>query len=49
VPNYYNIFERRALFDAAAICGMKVSRLINESTAVAIDYGLARRQEFLQK
>jgi heat shock protein 4 len=29
VPNYYNIFERRALLDAAAICGMKVCRLLN--------------------
>jgi heat shock protein 4 len=48
VPAYYNVFERRALLDAAAIGGMKVSRLINESTAVAIDYALNRRSEFLQ-
>lgn len=49
VPAYYNLFERCALLDAVAIAGMRVCRLINESTAVAIDYALSRRAEFLQQ
>jgi molecular chaperone DnaK (HSP70) len=49
VPGYYNVFERRALLDAAAIAGMKVSRLLNESSAVALDYSIAHRPEFSEK
>lgn len=35
--------------DAAKIAGMKVCRLLNESTAVALDYCITRRNEFYQK
>lgn len=49
VPSYYNIYERKALLDAAGIAGMKVARLLNESSAVALDYGLGRRSEFQEK
>lgn len=49
VPSYYNIFERKALLDAAAIADMKVVRLLNESSAVALDYSINHRSEFLEK
>jgi heat shock protein 4 len=49
VPSYYTVFERKALLDATNIAGMKVSRLLNESSAVALDYGINKRNEFSDK
>ena len=49
VPGYYNMFERKALLDASLVAGIKVARLLNESSAVALDYGVSRRNEFQEK
>lgn len=46
VPGYYNVFERQALLDAAQIAGMKVSRLLNEATAVGLDYYSNHKTDF---
>lgn len=43
VPSYATVQERQALLDSATISSMKVIRLLNESTAVALDYGSSRR------
>jgi heat shock protein 4 len=40
VPPNYTDSQRRATIDAAKIAGLNVLRLLNESTAVALDYGM---------
>ncbi|OQV14766.1 Heat shock protein 105 kDa [Hypsibius exemplaris] len=40
VPAYYTDVERRALLAAAQIAGLNVLRLMNDTTAVALSYGL---------
>jgi heat shock protein 4 len=40
VPPYYTDAQRRATMDAAKIAGLNVLRLLNESTAVTLDYGM---------
>lgn len=40
VPSYYTDAERRALLDAAQITGLNCLKLMNETTAVALSYGL---------
>ena len=40
IPTYFNEFQRQATKDAATIAGLDVIRLINESSAAAIAYGL---------
>ncbi|KAH9636875.1 hypothetical protein HF086_010656 [Spodoptera exigua] len=45
VPGYFNQAERRALKDAAALAGLNVLQLINDYTAIAINYGIFRRKE----
>jgi molecular chaperone DnaK len=42
VPAYFDNQMRRATFDAAAIAGLKVCRLLNEPTAAALGYGAHR-------
>ncbi|KAF8644816.1 hypothetical protein AX16_008273 [Volvariella volvacea WC 439] len=42
VPGWYTDIQRRALLDAAAIAGLNVLRLINDSTAVALGYGITK-------
>ncbi|KAF9600657.1 hypothetical protein IFM89_011240 [Coptis chinensis] len=42
VPAYFNDSQRQATKDAGVIAGLNVMRVINEPTAVAIAYGLAR-------
>ncbi|GBP63797.1 Hypoxia up-regulated protein 1 [Eumeta japonica] len=45
VPGYFNQIERKALKDAAALAGLNVLQLINDYTAIAINYGIFRRKE----
>ncbi|GAV07856.1 HSP70-5 [Ramazzottius varieornatus] len=40
VPIYYTDVERRALLAAAQIAGLNVLKLMNDTTAVALSYGL---------
>ncbi|ODM89010.1 Heat shock 70 kDa protein [Orchesella cincta] len=40
VPAYFNNSQRQATKDAGAIAGLNVLRIINESTAAALAYGL---------
>jgi molecular chaperone DnaK len=42
-PPCFGVPQRRALLDAAHIAGFAAARLINEPSAVALAYGLARR------
>ncbi|XP_043264289.1 hypoxia up-regulated protein 1 isoform X1 [Colletes gigas] len=45
VPGYFNQIERRALMQAADLAGIKVLQLINDYTAVALNYGIFRSKE----
>jgi len=40
VPPYYTDSQRRAVLDAARIADLNVLRLMNDSTAVALDFGM---------
>ncbi|KAI6001690.1 heat shock protein 70 family [Pisolithus orientalis] len=42
VPGWYTDIQRRAIQDAAAIAGMNVLRVINDTTAVALGYGITK-------
>ncbi|KAF9221713.1 actin-like ATPase domain-containing protein [Gyrodon lividus] len=42
VPPYYSQFEREAVVDAVEIAGMRSLALINDGTAVAINYAMTR-------
>merc|ERR1719224_429115 len=43
VPAYFNDQQRQATKDAGMIAGLNVLRIINEPTAAAISYGLAKK------
>ncbi|XP_013134636.1 PREDICTED: heat shock 70 kDa protein 4, partial [Papilio polytes] len=43
VPSYYTNAERMALLDAAGIAGLNVLRLMNETTATALTYGIYKQ------
>ena len=45
VPSYYTERERKALLDSCKIAEISVPRLFNESSAVALSYGIFRRNE----
>ena len=45
VPAYFNDSQRRAIKDAGVIAGLNVIRVISDSTAAAITYGLERQRE----
>lgn len=45
VPGFFNQAERRALIQAAELAGLKVLQLINDYTAVALNYGIFGRTE----
>lgn len=45
VPGYFTETERGALLDAAKLADIKVLKLLNETSATAIEYGLLRRAE----
>ena len=42
VPGWYTDVQRRALLDAAQIAGLNPLRLINDTTAVALGYGITK-------
>jgi heat shock protein 4 len=42
VPSWWNDAQRRALLDAANVAGLNVLRLLNETTAVALQYGILK-------
>ncbi|EIW83554.1 HSP70-domain-containing protein [Coniophora puteana RWD-64-598 SS2] len=42
VPGWYTDIQRRALLDAASIAGLNALRLINDTTAVALGYGITK-------
>lgn len=42
VPAWYTDTQRRSIIDAAEIAGLKVLRLINETTATALGYGITK-------
>lgn len=45
VPAYFNQAERRAVLHAAQMADLKVLQLINDNTAVALNYGVFRRKD----
>ncbi len=45
VPAYFNDAQRRAMLDAIKIAGLNPLRLLNETTAVALQYGTGRKIE----
>lgn len=45
VPAFFNQAERRAVLHAAAMADLKVLQLINDNTAVALNYGVFRRKD----
>jgi heat shock protein 4 len=45
-PSYFSNVERQGLKDAIEIAGIKCFRIINESTAIALNYGYFRRKDF---
>ncbi|KAF7303739.1 Heat shock protein [Mycena indigotica] len=42
VPGWYSEVQRRALLDAATVAGLNPLRLINDTTAVALGYGITK-------
>merc|ERR1719271_2208021 len=40
VPSYFTDAERHAMLDAASIAGLNCLRLMNDSTAAALSYGI---------
>lgn len=42
VPVWYTDAQRRAILDASEIAGLKALRLINDTTAVALGYGITK-------
>jgi heat shock protein 4 len=49
VPSYFSNVERQGVLDAAEIAGLKCLRLINESTAIALNYGFFRKADLPEK
>jgi len=43
VPSYFTDAERRALLDAAKIAGLNVLKLMNDTTATALAYGIYKQ------
>lgn len=46
VPGYFNQAERKAMLQSAELAGLKVLQLINDYTAIALNYGIFRRKDF---
>lgn len=46
VPSYWTEQERKALLDAAKIAELNVVKLLNESAAITLGYGIFRKAEF---
>lgn len=45
VPAWYDNEQRHSVTEAAAICGLKVERLVNEPTSAALAYGLDKKDK----
>uniref|UniRef100_U5EW42 Hypoxia up-regulated protein 1 n=1 Tax=Corethrella appendiculata TaxID=1370023 RepID=U5EW42_9DIPT len=45
VPGYFGQAERAALFSAGRLANLKILQLINDYTAVGLNYGIFRRKE----
>jgi len=45
VPSYFSNVERQCILDAADIADFKCLRTINESTAIALNYGFFRKKD----
>jgi molecular chaperone DnaK (HSP70) len=45
IPTYASNVERQALLDATEIAGLKCLRIINESTAICLNYGFFRKAD----
>ena len=45
IPSYASNVERQSLYDACEIAGLKCLRVINESTAIAYNYGFFRKND----
>lgn len=43
VPNYFNDRQRQALLDASVIVGLNCLRLLNDTTAAALQYGIYKQ------
>ena len=46
VPDYYTAHERKALLDSLQIADLNCLSLVNESSAITLNYGLFRRSQF---
>ena len=44
LPAHFDMRQRKAYLDAAAISGISVKRVINEHAAVALNYGLTKKE-----
>jgi heat shock protein 4 len=42
VPSWFTDVQRRSILDAAEISGLKLLRLINDTTAIALGYGITK-------
>lgn len=42
VPAYFNQFQRQAVIDATEIAGLKLLTLVNDGTAIAVNYAMTR-------
>lgn len=47
VPSYASNAERQAVLDAAEIAGIKCVKLINDSTAICLNYGFFRKNDLV--
>jgi heat shock protein 4 len=45
IPSYCSQIERQAVLDAAEIAGLKCLRVMNESSAIALQYGFFRKED----
>ncbi len=45
MPSYFSNVERQCVLDASEIAGFKCLRVINESTAIALNYGFFRKKD----
>jgi molecular chaperone DnaK (HSP70) len=48
VPSYFSKIERQGVLDAAEIAGLKCTRLINEYTAIALNYCFFKNPDLLE-
>ena len=46
VPPYFTQSERRAIKRACELANIKLLQLMNDNTAVALNYGIFRRKDF---